>query len=91
MRKRKEGMRGSKLSTRGFLSRGSVSHEGILTSTLLKQSQRVLLFGNQVSSVDTTTVTLIPFSTKELAHAGWGLHVPRTMSLTPLHTKPEGH
>ena len=51
---------------------------------------RVSLPGNQVSSVNTITVTLIPFSTKELAHAGWGLHVPRTMSLTPLHTKLEG-
>ena len=36
------------------------------TSTLLKHSQRVLFPGNQVSSVNTITVTLIPFSTKEL-------------------------
>jgi len=34
-------------------------------------------------------VTLIPFSTKELLHEGWGLHVPCTKLSTPLHTKPE--
>ena len=42
------------------------------TSTLLKHSLRVSLLGNQVSSADSTTVTLIPGSTKELLHKGWG-------------------
>src|SRR6185503_12376623 len=49
-----------------------VSHKVTPTSTLLKHSLRVLLLGNQVSSVDNTTVTLIPISTKELLHKGWG-------------------
>ena len=34
------------------------------TSTLLKHSQRVSFPGNQVSSVNTITVTLIPIFTK---------------------------
>ena len=59
-------------SWRGCLSRGSVSHKGTPTSTLLKHSLRVSLLGNQVSSADSTTVTLIPGSTKELLHKGWG-------------------
>jgi len=63
------GMRESKLLWYGDLSRGSVSHKGTPTSTLLKHSQRVLLLGNQVSPEDTKpTVTLIPGSTKELLH-----------------------
>ena len=39
---------------------------------LLKHSLRVSLLDNQVSSVDNTTVTLVPISTKELLHKGWG-------------------
>ena len=54
------------------LSRGSVSHKGTPTSILLKHSQRVLLLGHQVSSVNTITVTLAPGSTKEFLHEGWG-------------------
>ena len=77
-------------SRRGCLSRGSVSHKGTPTSTLSKHSQRVLLHGNQVSFTNTITVTLIPLSTKELHQEKWGLHVPRTKLLTPLHTKSEG-
>ena len=65
-------MRGSKLLTR-YLSRGSVRLKATLTSTLLKYSRRVSLPGNQVSSVNTITVTLIPLSTKELAHKGEGV------------------
>ena len=62
------------LVRRGFIrSRGSVSHKGTPTSTLLKHSQRVLLLGNQVSSENTeSTVTLILGSTKELLHQGRG-------------------
>ena len=43
------------------------------TSMLLKHSQGVSLPGNQVSSVNTITVTLIPLSTKEFAHKGEGV------------------
>ena len=39
---------------------------------MLKHSLRVLLLGNQVSSADSTTVTLIPFFTKESLHKEWG-------------------
>ena len=46
--------------------------------------------GNQISSVNTITVTLIPLSTKELAHEGRGSPLPRTKLSMPLHTKPEG-
>ena len=53
------------------LSRGLVSHEGTPTSTLSKHSQKVLFHGNQVSSMNTITVTLIPLSTKELHQEGW--------------------
>ena len=41
-------------------------------STLLKHSLRVSLLENQVSSVNTITITLILGSTKELLHKGWG-------------------
>ena len=71
------------------LSCGSVSHKGTPTSTLLKHSRRVLLPGNQVSSVNTITVILIPIFTKGDCPQG-GVSVPRTISSTPLHTKPEG-
>ena len=67
----------SKFLTRG-LSRGSVSHKGTPISTLLKHSLRVSLLGNQVSSADSTTITLIPGSTKELLHKGWGSPRPPT-------------
>ena len=67
----KRGIRESKLSTRVFIH-GSVSHKGTPTSTLLKHSLRVLLLGHQVSSADSTAVTLIPSSTKELLYKGWG-------------------
>ena len=48
------------------------SHKGTPISMLLKHSLRVSLLGNQVSSADSTTVTLILISTKELHHKGWG-------------------
>ena len=67
----KRGIRESKFSTRVFIH-GSVSHKGTPTSTLLKHSLRVLLLGNQVSSADSTTFTLIPISTKKLVHKGRG-------------------
>jgi hypothetical protein len=58
-------------------------------STLLKHSRRVSLTGNQVSFVNTITVTLIPIFTKGDSHEE-GVSVPRTILSTPLHTKPEG-
>ena len=54
------------------LSRGSDCHKGAPTSMLMKHSRRVSLPGNQVSSVNTITVTLIPLSTKELHQERWG-------------------
>ena len=72
MRKLKGGMRQSKLLCHENLSRGSVSHKGTPTSTLLKHSQRVLFLGHQVFSVNTITVTLASSSTKELHQKGWG-------------------
>ena len=56
-------MRGSELRHED-LSRSSDCHKGAPTSMLLKHSLRVSLPGNQVSSVNTITVTLIPIFTK---------------------------
>ena len=41
-----------------------IATKAVPTSTLLKHSRRVSLSGNQVSSVNTITVILIPLSTK---------------------------
>ena len=67
----KSGTEGSKLSTGVFIL-WFISHKGTPTSTLSKHSLRVLLLGNQVFSADSTTITLIPISTKELVHEGRG-------------------
>ena len=75
MRKCKGGMRGSKLSTQRFIL-WLVSHKGTPKSMLSKHSRRVSLHSNQLSSVNTITVTLIPFSTKELHQEGWGYPCP---------------
>ena len=48
-----------------------------------------IAFGNQVSSVNTITVTLISISLREIAHEE-GVSVHRIMLSTLLHTKPEG-
>ena len=61
------------------LSRGSVSHKGTPTSILLKHSQRVSLPGNQVSSVNTITVTLIPIFTKGDCPQRRGLRPPHNV------------
>ena len=71
----KRGMRESILLTREFIPWFGL-HKGAPTSTLLKYSQRVSLSGNQVSFVNTITVTLIPLSTKELHQEGWGFPRP---------------
>ena len=91
MRKFKGGMRESKLfDTRIYpVVRLAIKTQAPI-STLSKHSQRVSFHDNQVSSVNTITVTLIPLSTKELHQERWGLHVPRTKLSTPLHTKSEG-
>ena len=68
MWKLKGGMRESKLFDTRIYPVVSASHKGTPTSTLLKHSQRVLLLGHQVSSVNTITVTLASGSTKELLH-----------------------
>ena len=59
------------------LSRGLDCHKGAPTSTLLKHSRRVSLPGNQVSSVNTIMVTLIPIFTKR--------DCPRRRGLCPPH------
>jgi len=68
-------MRGSKLSTWGF-THGSDCHKAAPTSTL-KHSRKVSLPGNQVSSMNTIMVTLIPIFTKG--------DCPRRRGLRPLH------
>ena len=62
-RKLKGGMRGSKLSMRELIPWFRLPPR-YPTSTLLKHSRRVSLPGNQVSSVNTIMVTLIPIFTK---------------------------
>src|SRR6185312_17349984 len=59
------------------LSRGSDYHKDAPISTLLKHSRRVSFPGNQVSFVNTITVTLIPIFTKR--------NCPRRRGLRPLH------
>ena len=49
-----------------------IATKTVPTSTLLKHSRRVSLPSNQVSSMNTITVTLAPGSTKELHQEGWG-------------------
>ena len=61
------------------ISRGSVCHKGAPTSTLLKHSRRVSLPGNQVSSVNTITVTLIPIFTKGDCPRRRGLRPPHNV------------
>jgi len=58
------------------LSRGSDCHKSAPTSTLLKHSRRVSLPGNQISSVNTITVTLIPIFTKGDCPRRRGLRLP---------------
>ena len=71
MRKLKGGMRGSKLSTRGFIpwfvlpQRHPYIH-------VVEAPTKSIASGNQVSSVNTITVTLNLLSAKELLHRGWG-------------------
>ena len=73
MRKRKEwDMRKQTLDTGVYPVVRLATKVHLATSMLLKHSLRVLLLGNQVSSADSTMVTLILISTKELLHKGWG-------------------
>ena len=72
MRKRKERDRRKQTLDAGVYLVVRLATKATPTSTLLKHSLRVLLLGNQVSPVNSITVTLIPISTKELLHKGWG-------------------
>ena len=72
MQKLKGGMRGSKLSTRRFIMwfglprrRPYIHVVEVITNSIVS--------GNQVSSVNTITVTLIPLPTKKRAHKGEGV------------------
>src|SRR6185312_16348675 len=61
------------------LSRGSDYHKDAPISTLLKHSRRVSLPGNQVSFVNTITVTLIPIFTKGDCPRRRGLRPPHNV------------
>src|SRR6185312_11986158 len=61
------------------LSCGSVCHKGTPTSMLLKHSLRVSLPGNQVSSVNTITFTLILIFTKGDCPRRRGLRLPHNV------------
>ena len=78
MRKLKGAMRGSKLSTRRFIPWFGLPQRRP-TSTLLKHSRRVSLPGNQVSSLNTITVTLIPIFTKGDCSRRRGLRPPHNV------------
>ena len=71
MRKLKGGMRGSKLSTRGFILWFGLPQRRPYIHVVEALTKNIAS-GNQVSSVNTITVTLIPLSTKELAHTERG-------------------
>ena len=60
----KGGMRGSELSTRGFIPWFGLPQRRPYIH-VVEALTRVSLPGNQVSSVNTITVTLIPIFTKE--------------------------
>ena len=90
----KEGTRGSKFVAQGFISR----HYASPSPMLLKHLTTIMLPDHQVSSgnlldlplkhMPSSRVTLILLSSTELFHEGWDIHVPRTQSSTPVHTKP---
>ena len=67
-------MRGSELSTRGFIPWFGLPQRRLYIHVVkaLTKIGKLSLPGNQVSSVNTITVTLIHLSTKELAREGWG-------------------
>src|SRR6185503_15586068 len=58
---------------------GSDCHKGAPTSTLLKHSLRVSLPGNQVTFVNTITVTLIPIFTNGDCPRRRGLRPPHNV------------
>ena len=60
-------------------------HKGAPTSMLLKHSRRVSLPGNQVSSVNTITVSLIPIFTKGDCPRRRGLRPPHNIVDATLH------
>ena len=60
-------MRGSKLSTQGFIPWFGLPQRCPYVH-VVEALTKSIASGNQVSSVNTITVTLIPFSTKKLVH-----------------------
>ena len=72
----KRGMRGSELSTRGFIPWFGLPQRCPYVH-IVEALTKSIASGNQVSSVNTITVTLIPISTKE----DW----PRRRGLRPQH------
>src|SRR6185312_5583231 len=64
-------MRGRELSTRGFIPWFGLPQRRPYIH-VVEALTKSIASGNQVSSVNTITVTLIPFSTKELVHEGRG-------------------
>jgi len=72
MRKLKGGMRGSKLSTRRFIPWFGLTQRRPYIH-VVEALTKSIASGNQVSSVNTITVTLISLSTKKLAHKGEGV------------------
>ena len=90
MRKLKEGMRGSKLSTRRFIPWFGLPQRRCPYIHVVEALTKSIASGNQVSSSNTITVTLIPLSTKELAHKRRKSPLPlhKVVGATPI--KPEG-
>ena len=92
----KEGTRGCKFVTQGFIS----MHYASPSPMLLKHLKTIMLPDHQVSSgnlldlplkhMPSSRVTLILLSTTKLFHEGWGLHVFHTKLPSPLRIKLEG-
>ena len=70
MRKLKGGMRENKFSTQRFIPWLELPQRRPYIH-VVEALTKCIASGNQVSSVNTIMVTLIPLSTKEL-HQGWG-------------------
>ena len=74
----KRGMGGSELSTRGFISWFGLPQRRPYVH-VVEALTKSIASGNQVSSVNTITATLILLSTKKLAHKG------EEVSTSPIH------
>src|SRR6185437_13130324 len=78
MRKLKGGMRGSKLSTRGFIPWFGLPQRRPYVH-VVEALTKSITSGNQVSSVSTITVTLIPIFTKGDCPRKRGLRPPHNV------------